>query len=307
MRLKTNSTYSSAAILLLLATACGANERTVRGQLATDQFALSGAQAVAVDEAGQTYRVPVAADGRFQVALPVGKTYQVRFANSTNRPGVYDAFAVLVNHDKNGQAFKRFKLSSGEAIDLGRVQRSNTRSLALSAADDDNDDNDDNDDSSDDDDGDTESSSSDDNSDDSDSSDDGDSSSPSEDDVDQICDLSSGSDMSSVSGTTSALSVNDRDDDGISDADDDSDSSGDSSSDSCDDSDSDDTDSDSDDGDNDDSMDDADSDSDSDSSGGSNDCDADDSMDDDCSTPPGEGVSDPIPPVDGNQSGPGGI
>lgn len=300
MRLKPNSTLRTAAALLLLATACGQNERTVSGQLATDQFALSGAQAVAVDEAGQTYRVPVAADGRFQVTLPVGKTYQVRFANSTRAPGVYDAFAVLVNHDRAGQAHKSFKLSSGEAIDLGRVQRSNTRTLALSAADDD-------DGSSDDDDGDTESSGSDDGADDSDSdsSDDSDSSAPSQDDVDQICDLSSGGDMSSVSGTTSALSANDSDDDGVSDAEDDDD--GDSSGSSCDDSDSDDTDSDSDDGSNDDASDDADSDSDSDSSGGSNDCDADDSMDDDCSIPPGEGVSDPIPPVDGNQSGPGGI
>lgn len=301
MRLKPNSTLSAAAALLLLTTACGQNERTVSGQLATDQFALSGAQAVAVDEAGQTYRVPVAADGRFQVTLPVGKTYQVRFANSTRAPGVYDAFAVLVNHDRAGQAHKRFRLTSGEAIDLGRVQRSNTRTLALSAADDDEDD------GGDDDDGDTESSGSDDGPDDSDSdsSDDSDSSTPSQDDVDQICDLSSGGDMSSVSGTTSALSANDRDDDGVSDAEDDDD--GDSSGSSCDDSDSDDTDSDSDDGSNDDASDDADSDSDSDSSGSSNDCDADDSMDDDCSIPPGEGVSDPIPPVDGNQSGPGGI
>jgi hypothetical protein len=254
------------------------DERTVRGRLRTDQFHLVGAQAIAIDAEGASYRATLTGEGEFALALPVGREYSLRFANSTEVDGVYDAFAVLVSADGAGVTYKRFVLERGPTIELGRIFALGTQGAGLSLA------------TGGDDDGDSDADADSDSEDADDDSDDADSDDTAEDDVDGACDLAGGGDMQAVVAENDVLAEEGGEassmctaDDADSDSDDDSDSDGtDTSTDADDDSDS--------------SSDDADDDSDSDSDG---DC---DDVDDACPPPAGE-----VPPVNGNPGNPGDV
>lgn len=284
----------------VFAVACSSSERIVEGQLAQGKFSLSNAQVIALSSDGTTYRSPVAADGTFSVALPVGGEYSLRFANTTQRAGTYDAFAVLVSRDVTGLAYRRFKVTAGAAINLGQVYPIGTKSAGLSAASDDEAE-DDADSSGDDGDSDSDSSGGDDDT--------------SEGDVEHACDLGGGDDVTVVESENGLLANVDSDEDGVSDAED-----TDEGATSCDDTESDSEDADSDtDNDNDSDMNadsDSDGDSDSDSDGG-DDCEVEDEPGDEvCGgggsggggtgggstgdpNAGGQGTADPVPPVNG--------
>src|SRR5262245_16574134 len=139
--MRTRETLLPLLIAGLAASACSKDERTVRGHLAEGQFQLRGAQAIAVDSDGSTRRAEVQANGAFKMTLPVGKTYSLALANSTDKACVYDAFAVLISRDAHGGAYARFHLTRGGEIDLGLVSAVKRQASALRiAGDDDTDD-----------------------------------------------------------------------------------------------------------------------------------------------------------------------
>lgn len=184
---------STLALVLGAGLGCtrGPSGRLIEGRLDQGQFRLSGAQLVALTEDGRTFRAPLDARGAFRIALPTDVSYEIRFANETDRPGVLDAFAILIHRDHAGNTRRQFFLSEGDPISLGRIGRSGVASFGLTEETDDDVEEE------------TET--------------DG---SPVIDDVEQVCDLSSGDDFEEVEAEQSVLAGVDSDGDGSSDADD---------------------------------------------------------------------------------------
>ena len=96
--------------------------RSVSGQLDLTQMRLSSAQVVAISSTGRVYRAPIAQNGAFSITLPTHAAYSLRFANSTNVPERFDAFATLAPH-RPGGATHWFTLTAGGDINLGLVSR----------------------------------------------------------------------------------------------------------------------------------------------------------------------------------------
>lgn len=96
--------------------------RSVSGQLDLTQMRLSNAQVVAISSTGRVFRAPIAQNGTFSIALPAHAAYTMRFANATNVPERFDAFATLTPHRPSG-ATHWFTLTPGGNINLGLVSR----------------------------------------------------------------------------------------------------------------------------------------------------------------------------------------
>ncbi|MCC7383317.1 MAG: hypothetical protein IT384_15885 [Deltaproteobacteria bacterium] len=111
----------SALIVLAGLVACSSSERTIQGQVDRGSFRLSAAQVVAISTTGDTRRAALDAEGRFSIALPIGQTYELRFANSTRSAGVVDQFAYLSYPTSSGMKKLTFVLSEGPVIDVGLI------------------------------------------------------------------------------------------------------------------------------------------------------------------------------------------
>jgi hypothetical protein len=66
---------------------------------------------------GRVFRAPISSTGAFQLVLPVGGRYTVRFANTTSNPSLYDSFAVLAV--RPGQHVINW--TAGASVSLGHV------------------------------------------------------------------------------------------------------------------------------------------------------------------------------------------
>jgi hypothetical protein len=108
----------------------GSSVRSLSGQLDTTQVHLVQAQVVAQAIDGRVFRAPVSSTGAFQLTLPVGVRYSVRFANTTSNSSLYDSFAVLAV--RPGQ--HTFDWTAGGAVALGRVGRAAAAASALQPA-----------------------------------------------------------------------------------------------------------------------------------------------------------------------------
>jgi hypothetical protein len=120
-------------VAAIAAVGCSSGTRTVSGQLDLTQMQPTNAQVVAISSSGRVFRAPIAASGAFSISLPTQASYTIRFANATNVANRYDAFATLAPH-RAGATTHWFTLTSGAAIQLGRVARPGTTAAARPAA-----------------------------------------------------------------------------------------------------------------------------------------------------------------------------
>jgi hypothetical protein len=112
---------------LLLAAGCSSGStRTVSGQLDLTQMHPQNAQVLAISSSGRVFRAPISATGSFAISLPTNAKYTLRFANATNVASRYDAFATLKPRRAAGAQTHWFAVTSGSAINLGRVGRVGT-------------------------------------------------------------------------------------------------------------------------------------------------------------------------------------
>ncbi|MCU1280976.1 MAG: hypothetical protein JWM53_4522 [bacterium] len=119
-------------IAAVAAMGCSSGTRTVSGQLDLTQMHPTNAQVVAISSAGHVFRAPIAANGAFSISLPTQASYTIRFANATNVAQRFDAFATLAPR-RAGVSTHWFALTSGAAIQLGRVARPGTAAVKPSA------------------------------------------------------------------------------------------------------------------------------------------------------------------------------
>ncbi len=113
-------------ILALAAVGCSSSgTRTVSGQLDLTQMQPVNGQVVAISSAGHVFRAPISATGAFNISLPTNAHYTLRFSNATNVQGRFDTFATLAAR-RGGATTHWFNLTSGAAIQLGRVARAGT-------------------------------------------------------------------------------------------------------------------------------------------------------------------------------------
>ena len=128
-----------------LALGCGSDARSVvRGQLSSESFNLHDAHVAAVADDGRTWLAPFAADGSFTIEVPKATRLTLRFARPTDRPDVYDAFAVLVTGMEGVGETEWFSVPSGrKRIDLGAVVPRTTRRALTTSAENEGDDDDD--------------------------------------------------------------------------------------------------------------------------------------------------------------------
>jgi hypothetical protein len=97
------------------------SKRTLSGTLDVPWSGTSGSRVVvAMSTSGHVFHAPIASDGRFRIALPVGATYMLRFANATSSPQMYHAFAVLASARPAGTTHW-ITLTRGAPIALGHV------------------------------------------------------------------------------------------------------------------------------------------------------------------------------------------
>ncbi|MGZ3427039.1 MAG: hypothetical protein ACXVCV_10345 [Polyangia bacterium] len=120
-------------IAAVAAVGCSSGSRTVSGQLDLTQMRPANAQVVAISSAGHVFRAPIAASGAFSISLPTQASYTIRFANATNVANRFDSFATLAPR-RAGVSTHWFALTSGAAINLGRVARAGTTAAAKTSA-----------------------------------------------------------------------------------------------------------------------------------------------------------------------------
>jgi hypothetical protein len=114
------------------AVGCSSSTRTVSGQLDLTQMYPTNAQVVAISSSGHVFRAPIAASGAFSISLPTQASYTIRFANATSVAQRFDAFATLAPR-RAGVSTHWFTLTSGAAIQLGRVARPGTTAAKTTA------------------------------------------------------------------------------------------------------------------------------------------------------------------------------
>ncbi|HJZ88582.1 MAG TPA: hypothetical protein VKN99_25590 [Polyangia bacterium] len=194
-----------AGVVVFALAACSSPSRPTRlitGHLDVAHYHLAGAQVVAMSSSGHVFRAPIAqATGAFRIALPVGSTYMLRFANTTASRRLFDAFAVLAPMRPTGVRTHWVTLTAGRPIDLGRIAKAGTlTSQTLQPLDDGGggDDSADNDSADHDNDGE-------------------------EDDDADACDLDDGADMEDADSERDILDDTDSDQDGVADSQDSSD------------------------------------------------------------------------------------
>ncbi len=108
--------------------------RSISGKL-DPRFHLSGAKVVAMSNAKHVFVAPIAADGTFHLALPVGGKYSLHFANSTASPTLLDEFARL-SVTRGATQVHWFTITAGANIDLGLVGSLGKAGLARDGGDD---------------------------------------------------------------------------------------------------------------------------------------------------------------------------
>jgi hypothetical protein len=119
MRFIQTALLSCAAALALVA--CSATPtRTVSGQLTLAAFHVDNPVVVAESSDRRVFIATVSAQGAFSLQLPANAAYRVTLAETTVRPGIYDAVARIDWPLATG-AVRWAKLSPGAPLDLGTI------------------------------------------------------------------------------------------------------------------------------------------------------------------------------------------
>jgi len=107
-------------LLTLIGCSGSTNTREVTGRLTSGTYGLDNPVVVAESSDHRVFVASVSKNGSFRLVLPAGVAYRMTLANSTPRASSYVAVA-RVNWPLQSGTSRWAMLSSGGAIDLGRV------------------------------------------------------------------------------------------------------------------------------------------------------------------------------------------